>query len=104
MAAGGIYDGRGVAAALALGATGVWVGTRFICAEESSAGPKHRNAVLKAQSTDTTQTLIYSGRPLRVYNNDYVKTWNEDHADTIKELVSIAIDLLGSEFGFGCLI
>ena len=51
VAAGGIYDGRGVAAALALGATGVWVGTRFICAEESSAGPKHRNAVLKAAST-----------------------------------------------------
>jgi NAD(P)H-dependent flavin oxidoreductase YrpB (nitropropane dioxygenase family) len=86
VAAGGIYDGRGVAAALSLGATGVWVGTRFICAEESAAGPKHRNAVLKAQSTDTTRTLIYSGRPLRVYNSPYVKNWNENQMEKIKEL------------------
>jgi NAD(P)H-dependent flavin oxidoreductase YrpB (nitropropane dioxygenase family) len=75
-----------VAAALALGATGVWVGTRFICAEESAAGPKHRKAVLKAASTDTTRTLIYSGRPLRVYNSPYVAKWNEEQAEQIKEL------------------
>ena len=91
VAAGGIYDGRGVAAALALGAAGVWVGTRFICAEESSAGPKHRRAVLNAQSTDTTQTLIYSGRPLRVYNNDYTREWDEQHAEKIKELTGKGI-------------
>ena len=90
VAAGGIFDGRGVAAALALGATGVWVGTRFICAEESAAGPKHRRAVLKAQSTDTTQTLIYSGRPLRVYNSEYVQKWNEEQ-DKIKELTGKGI-------------
>jgi NAD(P)H-dependent flavin oxidoreductase YrpB (nitropropane dioxygenase family) len=89
--AGGIFDGRGVAAALAMGATGVWVGTRFICAEESSAGPKHRRAVLSAQSTDTTQTLIFSGRPLRVYNSDYVRAWNEEHAAEIDELTGKGI-------------
>ena len=48
-------------------ARGGQVGTRFICAEESAAGPKHRRAVLKAQSTDTTQTrpgpLVGSSRP-----------------------------------------
>lgn len=91
VAAGGIFDGRGLAAALAMGASGVWVGTRFICAEESSAGPKHRRAVLNAQSTDTTQTLIYSGRPLRVYNSEYVKTWNEEHAEKIKDLTGKGI-------------
>ncbi len=91
VAAGGIYDGRGVAAALALGATGVWVGTRFIACEESAAGPKHRNAVLRAQSTDTTRTLIYSGRPLRVYNSPYVRDWNENKLDKIKELTGRGI-------------
>ena len=91
VAAGGIYDGRGVAAALALGATGVWVGTRFIACEESAAGPKHRNAVLRAKSTDTTRTLIYSGRPLRVYNSPYVRDWNENKMDKIKELTGRGI-------------
>ena len=86
VAAGGIFDGRGVAASLSLGAVGVWVGTRFICAEEAAAGPKHQNAVLKAQSTQTVRTLIYSGRPLRVYESDYVKEWNNERADEIKKL------------------
>ena len=86
VAAGGIFDGRGVAAALSLGAVGVWIGTRFICAEESAAGPKHQNAVLKAQSTETVRTLIYSGRPLRVYGSPYIMNWNNERADEIKKL------------------
>ena len=86
VAAGGLFDGRGIAAALSLGAVGVWVGTRFICAEESAAGPKHQNAVLKAQSTQTVRTLIYSGRPLRVYESPYVKRWNNERADEIRAL------------------
>ena len=46
LAAGGVYDGRGLAAALAWGAVGAWVGTRFICAAESGAPEVHRRAVL----------------------------------------------------------
>jgi NAD(P)H-dependent flavin oxidoreductase YrpB (nitropropane dioxygenase family) len=42
VAAGGIYDGRGLAMALSLGAAGVWVGTRFICAKEAGAPPYHQ--------------------------------------------------------------
>merc|ERR1712070_1298175 len=48
VAAGGIYDGRGLAASLALGAAGVWVGTRFIACEEASASGVHQKRVLDA--------------------------------------------------------
>ena len=45
MGAGGIFDGRGLAMALSLGADAVWVGTRFICAEEAAAPPRHQKVV-----------------------------------------------------------
>ena len=84
VAAGGIYDGRGLAAALSLGAAGVWVGTRFICAEESHAPKSHKDKVLKATSSDTIRTLVLSGRPLRLLPNDWVKSW-EAEPDRIRE-------------------
>jgi len=87
VAAGGIFDGRGLAASLSLGATGVWVGTRFICAEESSAPPAHKDKVLKASSNDTIRTLVVSGRPLRLIPNDYVKAWEREPAK-VAELCS----------------
>lgn len=76
VAAGGIFDGRGLAAALSWGASAVWVGTRFIAAEEAAAPRRHQEAVLKARAHQTVTTLIYSGRPLRVYETEYVKDWN----------------------------
>jgi len=85
VAAGGVYDGRGLAAALSLGAAGVWVGTRFICAEESSAPKSHKDKVLKASSNDTMRTLVLSGRPLRLIPNDWVKSWEKEPA-RIQEL------------------
>jgi NAD(P)H-dependent flavin oxidoreductase YrpB (nitropropane dioxygenase family) len=86
VAAGGIVDSRGMAMALSFGAQGVWVGTRFICSDEADASPSHQKAVLGAQAEDTTKTLIYSGRPLRVLNTPYVKDFNENRAQEIKEL------------------
>jgi len=85
VAAGGVYDGRGLAASLALGADGVWVGTRFICAEEASAPKSHKDKVLAASSADTIRTLVVSGRPLRLIPNDYVKSW-EAEPDKIREM------------------
>merc|ERR1712070_1108813 len=64
--AGGIFDGRGLAMAIAAGCSGVWVGTRFIASEEAGAGPYHKQSVVKADYTDTIRTTIYSGRPMRV--------------------------------------
>mmetsp|Transcript_15324 Transcript_15324/g.34814 ORF Transcript_15324/g.34814 Transcript_15324/m.34814 type:complete len:352 (+) Transcript_15324:98-1153(+) len=78
VAAGGIFDGRGLAASLALGADGVWVGTRFICAEESAAPKSHKDKVLKATSNDTIRTLVVSGRPLRLIPNEWVKSWEKE--------------------------
>mmetsp|Transcript_68718 Transcript_68718/g.212463 ORF Transcript_68718/g.212463 Transcript_68718/m.212463 type:complete len:334 (+) Transcript_68718:118-1119(+) len=85
VAAGGVYDGRGLAASLSLGAAGVWVGTRFICAEESSAPKSHKDKVLKASSNDTLRTLVLSGRPLRLIPNDWVRSWEKEPA-RIQEL------------------
>jgi NAD(P)H-dependent flavin oxidoreductase YrpB (nitropropane dioxygenase family) len=75
VAAGGIYDGRGLAAALSLGAAGVWVGTRFIACDEASAPKAHKDLVVKSGSLDTIRTLVLSGRPLRMIPNDWVKEW-----------------------------
>jgi len=85
VAAGGIFDGRGLAASLSLGAAGVWVGTRFICAEESAAPKAHKDKVLKASSHDTVRTLVLSGRPLRLIPNDWVRSWEKEPA-RIQEL------------------
>ncbi len=75
IAAGGIHDGRGLAAALALGAVGAWVGTRFIATPEAHAAPLYQEAILAASDEDTTRTRCYSGKPMRVKRNPYVDDW-----------------------------
>ena len=75
VAAGGIADGRGLAAALAYGAAGVWVGTRFVASEEAGAPPKHKQELLSAGFDDTVRTLVYSGRPMSVRKTPYVAEW-----------------------------
>lgn len=69
IAAGGIGDGRGVAAALMLGAAGVQMGTRFLAAKECYIHEKYKNAVLKAKDIDTLVTGAYIGHPARVLKN-----------------------------------
>lgn len=80
-AAGGIHDGRGLAAALALGAQGVWMGTRFIASEEAHAGEPYREAILAAGDEDTIRTRCYSGKPMRVMKNAYVDDWESRPGD-----------------------
>jgi NAD(P)H-dependent flavin oxidoreductase YrpB (nitropropane dioxygenase family) len=75
VAAGGVADGRGLAAALSCGASGVWVGTRFVASEESGAPPLHKQLVVSAGYDDMVKTLIYSGRPLHVRKTEYVRDW-----------------------------
>eukprot|EP01111_Echinosteliopsis_oligospora_P015833 TRINITY_DN638_c0_g1_i1.p1 TRINITY_DN638_c0_g1~~TRINITY_DN638_c0_g1_i1.p1 ORF type:complete len:360 (+),score=142.91 TRINITY_DN638_c0_g1_i1:76-1155(+) len=91
VSAGGIFDGRGLAASLCWGAQAVWVGTRFICAKEAGASPRHQKAVLNAGYHDTVRTIIFTGRPMRVLNNDYIKSWEEGKPQQIKELTSQGI-------------
>uniref|UniRef100_A0A7S2WSP1 Nitronate monooxygenase domain-containing protein n=1 Tax=Mucochytrium quahogii TaxID=96639 RepID=A0A7S2WSP1_9STRA len=86
VAAGGIFDGRGLAASISMGADAVWVGTRFIVSKEAGAPPRHQNAVLKAGYTDTLRTIIYTGRPMRVLRTDYVNDWETNRKQEIREL------------------
>lgn len=90
VAAGGIIDGRGLAAALSYGAQAVWVGTRFVNAKESAAPKRHKEAIIKANSSDTVRTLVYSGRPLRTLTRPYVTEW-EAKPEEIKDLISRGI-------------
>ena len=73
IAAGGIYDGRGMAAAMALGAEGVQIGTRFAAAIESSAHENFKRAMLAASATDTF-LILRKLIPARVIVNDWAKT------------------------------
>lgn len=75
LAAGSLVDGRGLAAALALGAQGVWMGTRFIATVEARAGRGFKQRILAANSADTRITRCYSGKPMRVIANPYVDGW-----------------------------
>lgn len=74
VAAGGIMDGRGLAAALALGAQGVQMGTAFLVAAESGAPDGYRRRVREARDTDTVVTRAVSGRPARGIRNRLVET------------------------------
>lgn len=78
LAAGGITDGRGFVAALALGAQGVVMGTRFIATPEATAAPSYRNAILRAPDDGTTRTRCYTGKPARVIRNPYINEYEKD--------------------------
>merc|ERR1712232_569559 len=102
--AGGIFDGRGLAACLAMGCSGVWVGTRFIASEEAGAGPMHKRRVLSADYSDTIRTLIYSGRPMRIFKTPYVMDFEENRQQEIQEMQAMGIpafakDVEELEFG-----
>ncbi len=83
LGAGGIADGRGIAAALALGAQGAVVGTRFIATPEATAAPAYRQALVAADETDTVRTRCYTGKPARALRNPYIAEW-ETRPDEIE--------------------
>ncbi|KIW50484.1 hypothetical protein PV05_09288 [Exophiala xenobiotica] len=86
IAAGGLFNGQSLAAALMLGASAVWIGTRFILCEEAGASKHHQEAVRTAGFDDNARTIIFTGRPLRVRNNDYIRNWEEKRQAEIKSL------------------
>ena len=81
IAAGGIGDGRGIVAALALGAAGAQVGTAFLLTPESRIGPLHRAALKQANDNSTTLTNIFTGRPARGIVNRYIREVGPMSAD-----------------------
>jgi NAD(P)H-dependent flavin oxidoreductase YrpB (nitropropane dioxygenase family) len=80
VAAGGIVDGRGLAAVLALGAAGAWIGSRFLATPEADIHPEYRSRLLAARETDTVHTELFDvgwpGAPHRVLRNSTWSAWD----------------------------
>ena len=83
VAAGGIADGRGVAAALALGAVGVWVGTAFLVAEECLIPDRHKQEILSGNTQDFIVTRAYTGKTARDYKNVVIEAWETSGLDPL---------------------
>lgn len=82
VAAGGIFDGRHLAAALTLGADGVWVGTRFIATPEARTVNGYKDLLLRTPEDGTIVTKGYTGKTCRVVRNSYTQFW-EEHPDEL---------------------
>lgn len=76
VAAGGIFDGRGLVAALALGADGIWMGTRFIATPEAQSVRGFKDALVGAAEDGTVISRAYSGKTMRVIRNRYTDDWD----------------------------
>jgi NAD(P)H-dependent flavin oxidoreductase YrpB (nitropropane dioxygenase family) len=88
IAAGGIHSGQLLAASLMMGAGAVWVGTRFILTDEAGAPKVHKEAVRTAGHDDNVRTIIFTGRPMRVRNNDYINDWETNRVQEMRELAA----------------
>jgi len=83
LAAGGIGDGRGVAAALAMGCVGVWVGTRFIATNEGGALEVNKHRILQSTDEDTRVSTAYTGKTLRASYNKFHDLWDSSGLDPL---------------------
>lgn len=99
LAAGGVGTGRQMAAALAMGAQGVWTGTLWLTVEEADVAPNQTAAYLAASSADTVRSRSYTGKPCRMLRNTWTEAWERD--DTPDPLpmplqMMVAIDAVGA--------
>jgi len=95
IAAGSLVDGRGLAAALALGAQAVWMGTRFIASQEANASLKFKQRIVEAAGDQTLISRFYSGKPMRVIENPYVEERERSGDDPLpfpKQMMTSAVD------------
>mmetsp|Transcript_55169 Transcript_55169/g.118524 ORF Transcript_55169/g.118524 Transcript_55169/m.118524 type:complete len:381 (-) Transcript_55169:51-1193(-) len=88
--AGGIFDGRGIAACMALGASGVWVGTRFIATPEANVSEGQKKNIVESGSDQTRRIEIFSGRPMRVVKTPLNDYWATNEAE-MRELLAKGI-------------
>ena len=75
LAGGGLADGRGLAAALAFGAQGVWMGTRFIATAESYSHDNYKHRIAGTDVSGTVVTRAHSGKPCRLIDNGFTRSW-----------------------------
>jgi len=84
VAAGGIFDGRGLAAALALGADGIWVGTKFIATHEAHTGQGYKERMVEINEDDTVISRAYTGKTCRVIRTEWSQQF-EEHPEKLKK-------------------
>ena len=77
LAAGGIADGRGLAAMLAMGAVGVWMGTRFVASQEAAAHENYKQRITEIDDEGTVRTRCFSGKPARMIRNPVTEAWED---------------------------
>ena len=111
IAAGGIADGRGMAAAMMLGAQGVQLGTRFVCSTECIAHPDFKQHIIQANDQDAIVTYRSSGRPTRCLNNELARQFlkmEKDGAPTrdmdIVGKGKLRAGILEGDVEWGCLM
>ena len=83
VAAGGIADGRGIAAALALGAEGAWIGTAFLAAKECGIYESQRQSIIRGRSEDFIISRSYTGKTARQYQGPVVQAWEASGLDML---------------------
>ena len=102
VAAGGVADGRGLAAVLMLGAEGAWIGTRFVASRESNYGDARKARIVAATTDDTILTRAYdlaTQAPFpadiveRVVRNDFTDTWHERDAEVVARRTELLAQL-----------
>lgn len=77
LAAGGIGTGRQMAAAMAMGAAGVWTGSLWLTVEEAESPPAQIESLLSATSRDTVRSRSYTGKPCRMLRNEWTEAWED---------------------------
>lgn len=106
LAAGGIADGRGLAAALALGADGAWIGTRLVATDEANVHHRYKERLVQADGADTVRTRIFGKHhpdfnPIRVLRNRVVNEWHDRQdevpSDNSAQPVVGTMDMFGAK-------
>jgi enoyl-[acyl-carrier protein] reductase II len=103
VAAGGLFDGRGLAASLSLGADGVWIGTRFIATPEARAVTGYKDTLIKLQEDGTVISRAYTGKTCRVVRTSWTQYY-EEHPEELKpfpEQAAAAVMAGASHLGAG---
>ncbi|MFQ5478935.1 MAG: nitronate monooxygenase [Candidatus Binatia bacterium] len=80
LAAGGVASGRAIAAALAMGAQGVWTGSLWLTVQEADVPPAQMDSYLKATSRDTVRSRSWTGKPCRMLRNEWTEAWEDPSA------------------------